>query len=103
MRGFELLVPLQQAERERQAAEARLAREASRPAHVHEPVVEDTEMIDLDQPTWDDESVLPVLRGWPYDTSYSRPKHTDSRAKAVNTEPVLQRLVQRFAGRSKTS
>jgi len=109
MRGFELLVPLQMAERQREASEARLAREARRPAHVHEPVevhepaADDGDLIDVEQPAWKDDSVLPVLRGWPYDSSYADRRPERKHAGSVDTEPVLQRLIQRFAIRTKTS
>ena len=108
MRGYELLVPLQMAERQREASEARLVREAERPVYVHEPVearepvVDDDDLIDIEQPTWEEDNLLPTLRGWPYDTSYTNQQH-DKRPGSDDTEPVLQRLIQRFASRSRTS
>jgi len=97
------------AERQREASEARLAREAKRPVYVDEPVVVqepavgDGDLFDIEQPKWKDDSVLPVLRGWPYDSSYAAKRPERKLPGSVDTEPVLQRLIQRFASRTKTT
>jgi len=105
MRGFELLVPLQMAERQREASEARLVREAGRPPHVHEPsqpAAGEVDVIDIEKPAWE-HNVLPVLRGWPYDSSYADQTRIANRSRSADTEPVLQRLLQRFGSRTRTS
>src|SRR5688572_32610451 len=85
MHGYELLVDQIIGERHQIAKQARLAREAFE-------AIEEYEM--------DNESWVPVLRGYPIDTFYARRSDTRSnQSKSRDEQPALRRLFHRIARR----